>query len=202
MKVWTNGTGERFISNILILLADMLNIIGDIHRAFRIAWDENGRGEKLIQSFFDMLNAILELIHEINKSWRKAWNSGVGVSIMAHILSIATNLNKTVANLATKFKLAWKEGDVGTSIFKTLLGMVDDMLAAIDRMTDATAKWAKELDFTPLLKSIDSLLKPIRKITKKIWDGLDWGYQNILLPLSKFRIEEVLPRVLEGIGSG
>ena len=54
MEVWTNGTGQRFIENILILLADVLGIIGDTAGAFKRAWEGNGRGTRLIQSIFDM----------------------------------------------------------------------------------------------------------------------------------------------------
>ena len=128
MEVWTNGTGERFISNILILLATMLNIIGDIVKAFRLAWDENDRGTKLIQAIFDLLNAVLELVNEIGLSFREAWNeNNIGQSIFANILEIATNLIEAVALLGEGLKNAWKEGDVGTSIFSTMLKAIDDI---------------------------------------------------------------------------
>ncbi|MGC3033521.1 hypothetical protein, partial [Enterococcus faecalis] len=58
MEVWTNGTGQRFIENLLILLADVLNFIGDIAGAFRRAWEDDRRGTDLIQSIFDMWNSI------------------------------------------------------------------------------------------------------------------------------------------------
>ncbi len=61
-------------------------------------------------------------------------------------------------------------------------------------MTGATAKWAAKLNFTPLLNSIDTLLKAIRPVVKDVWDGLDWGgYQNLLLPLAKYTITQLIP---------
>lgn len=193
MKVWTNGTGKETAGNLIQLYADLLNIIGDIGRAFAQAWEKGGAGTKLIQSQFDALNAVLRLIHDIATSFRNAFNSGVGESIFSNLIRLGTNLNKIVENIAVQFDKAWKHGDVGTSIFKTLLGMVNDIVKVLADMAEYTAKWAKTLDFTPLLKSIDNLLKAIRPVTKDVWDGLAWAYEHVLLPLAKFYITKYLP---------
>ncbi len=193
MHVWDNGTGQRTVENILQLLADMLNIIGDIARAFAEAWEEGGRGTKFIQAIFNALNNVLELIHHIATSFREAWNDGTGERIAAHLIELFTGLANIIGNLASQFDKAWQHGNLGTSIFKTLLGMVDDMLAALSDMANYTANWAKKLDFTPLLQSIDTLLKSIRPVTKDVWDGLEWAYKNVLLPLAKFTITKLIP---------
>ncbi|MFS1013607.1 transglycosylase SLT domain-containing protein [Enterococcus casseliflavus] len=197
MEVWTNGTGQLFIENILILLADVLGIIGDIAGAFKRAWEDDGRGTRLIQSFFDMWNRILELLHEIAIAFRNAWNDGRGESIAANILEIYTNIFNTIGNIAEQLKMAWKEGKVGESIFGTILDAVDDLLGNINSMTKATEEWAKNLDFTPLLKAIDGLFKSIRPILKNVGDGLEWLYKNVLLPLASFFIEDYVPKYFD-----
>lgn len=264
LHVWDNGTGQKVMENLLQLLADMLNIIGDIARAFAEAWEEGGRGTRFIQTIFDSLNNILVAIHHIAESFREAWNAGdlgkqifanlldlatnlakfigdiakafdeawqhgnngtklwqawlnalnnilkifkdmvgsideawnhskLGVSIWSHLIEIVTGIGNTIGNLASQFDKAWQHGGVGTSIFKTLLGMVDDMLGALGDMATYTANWAKKLDFTPLLQSIDNLLRAIRPVTKDVWDGLAWAYKNVLLPLAGFTITKLLP---------
>lgn len=197
MEVWTNGTGQLFIENILILLADVLGIIGDIAGAFKRAWEDDGRGTRLIQSFFDMWNRILELLHEIAVAFRNAWNDGRGESIAGNILEIYTNIFNTIGNIAEQLKKAWKEGRVGESIFGTILDAVDDLLGNINSMTKATEEWAKNLDFTPLLKAIDGLFKSIRPILKNVGDGLEWLYKNVLLPLASFFIEDYVPKYFD-----
>lgn len=197
MEVWTNGTGQLFIENILILLADVLGIIGDIAGAFKRAWEDDGRGTRLIQSFFDMWNRILELLHEIAIAFRNAWNDGRGESIAANILEIYANIFNTIGNIAEQLKKAWKEGKVGESIFGTILDAVDDLLGNINSMTKATEEWAKNLDFTPLLKAIDGLFKSIRPILKNVGDGLEWLYKNVLLPLASFFIEDYVPKYFD-----
>nr|DAU34665.1 MAG TPA: Minor tail protein [Caudoviricetes sp.] len=197
MEVWTNGTGQKFIENILILLADVLGIIGDIAGAFKRAWEDNGRGTRLIQSIFDMWNRILELLHEVAVAFRNAWNDGRGESIAANILEIYTNIFNTIGNIAEQLKKAWKEGKVGESIFGTILDAVDDLLGNINGMTKATEEWAKNLDFTPLFKAIDGLFKSIRPILKNVGDGLEWLYKNVLLPLASFYIEDYVPKYFD-----
>lgn len=266
MEVWTNGTGQRFIENILILLADILYIIGDIARAFRIAWEENNRGTKLIQQIFDALNQWLEVLHDIAQSFRDVWNNGTGVevarqlldlftnlfhlietvgrafqnawnddgrgtaiiqsifnafieilklinsitisfdnafasgigeSILANVMEIITNIYNTVGNLAKSFREAWDENQRGQTIFEDILKVIDIVLETINEMTDATAVWADTLDFRPLLNSIDRLLKSIQPLTKNIGEGLKWFYENVLLPLASYTIEDLIPAFLD-----
>lgn len=272
LHVWDNGTGQKVIENLLQLLADMLNVIGDISRAFAEAWEESGRGTKFIQTIFNSLNNVLEAIHHIAQAFRDAWNTGdlgkrifanlldlatklvefvgdiaksfdeawqhgnagtrlwqawlnalnnildtykhivtsideawkhsnLGVSIWSHIIQIVTGVGNTIGNLAGQFDKAWQHGNVGTSIFKTLLGMVDDMLGSLGDMATYTANWAKKLDFTPLLQSIDNLLKAIRPVTKDVWDGLSWAYKNVLLPLAGFTITKIIPEFLNTLAA-
>jgi SLT domain-containing protein/Mg2+ and Co2+ transporter CorA len=266
MHVWDNGTGEKTVENLLQLLADMLNIIGDIAKAFSEAWEKNDAGTKLIQTIFNSLNDVLKLIHDIATSFRQAFNDnnlgeqifsnliklattladivgdfakafdaawekgnagtnlfkailnlanqvlvllnniatsfrnafndGTGEKIFSNILGIATDVFKIIGNFVGQFDKAWQHGNTGTSIFKTLLGMVNDMLGALKDMADYTVTWAKKLDFSPLLQSIDNLLQAIRPIAKDVWDGVAWGYENVLLPLAKFTITELVPNFL------
>lgn len=197
MEVWTNGTGQRFIENLLILLADVLNIIGDIAGAFRRAWEDDGRGTALIQSIFDMWNSILELLHSVATAFRDAWNDGTSESIAANILEIYTNIFKTIGNIADQLKKAWESNNTGREIFSIILGIIDDILSHINGITKATADWAKTLDFTPLLSSVKNLLKSIRPLADKVGEGLEWFYKNVLLPLASYTIQDLIPAFLD-----
>lgn len=202
MEVWTNGTGEQFISNILILVANLLGLVGDVAKAFKNAWDENERGTKLIQAIFDMWNAFLGLTNEVVKSFRDAWNENkLGESIIGNILEIVTNLIGAVGELGNGLRDAWKENEIGTSILITILGAFDGILEAINKASQSTKNWAKNLDFTPLLKSIDNLLRPIKSISKDVFDVLEWAYTNVLLPIAKVFIEDALPLFFQFLGS-
>lgn len=197
MKVWENGTGERTIGNILLLVAELGFWIGDIARAFRLAWDEAGRGEALIQSIFDAFNEVLELILAISGSWREAWNDGTGQRIAGHLLEIMTNIGNTIGNLSRGFREAWEEGDTGTEIAKTMLGAFEDVLSTINDMTRATSEWADNLNFSPILQSINGLFSSMRPTIQWILDLLSVLYTDVLLPIGKWVIEDAFPASID-----
>lgn len=192
-EVWNNGSGQALFEQIFQLLANILNIIGDIAKAFRIAWDDGGRGTALIQSIFDTFTNILELLNSIAVAFRNAWNDGVGVEIAKNILDIFTGIFNVVGTLAERLKIAWETNNLGQSILSTILGIFNDLLGHINGMVKATEEWAKTLDFTPLLTSIQTLLKAIRPLADNIGGGLEWFYKNVLLPLAGFTIEKIIP---------
>lgn len=192
-EVWNNGSGQALFEQIFQLLANILNIIGDIAKAFRIAWDDGGRGTALIQSIFDMFTNILELLNSIAVAFRNAWNDGVGVEIAKNILDIFTGIFNVVGTLAERLRIAWETNNLGQSILSTILGIFNDLLGHIDGMVKATEEWAKMLDFTPLLTSIQTLLKAIQPLADNIGAGLEWLYKNVLLPLAGFTIENIIP---------
>lgn len=269
MEVWTNGTGAIFIGNILKLLADVLNIIGDVAKTFKDAWNDGGRGTKLIQTIFNALNAVLDLLHAIATSFRDAWNDGTGVSIAknlidlftniaaiieavakafrnawvddgngtklissflkmfdsilgllnsiaksfkdawndggigekiaGNLLGIYTNIFNTISGLANQFKSAWNSAGLGQTIFNDILKIINSVLDSLKGVTKSTSDWAKTLDFRPLLNSIDGLLKAIQPLTKNIGDGLQWFYNNVLLPLAGFTITKLIPAFLDAL---
>lgn len=201
-SAWNGGNlGERIFANLITLVTNLVGLIGDIAKAFDNAWNHGNTGTKLIQSILNALNAVIKVLNNIAVAFRNAWNSGAGEKIASNLYKIFTNIFNTVSALGGQFDKAWQHGGVGTSIFKTLLGMVNDMLGALNDMTGATVKWASKLDFTPLLQSIDRLLKAIRPVVKDVWNGLDWGYQNILLPLAKYTITNLIPTFFDALAA-
>lgn len=201
-SAWNGGNlGERIFANLITLVTNLVGLIGDIAKAFDNAWNHGNTGTKLIQSILNALNAVIKVLNNIAVAFRNAWNSGAGEKIASNLYKIFTNIFNTVSALGGQFDTAWQHGGVGTSIFKTLLGMVNDMLGALNDMTGATVKWASKLNFTPLLQSIDGLLKTIRPVVKDVWDGLDWGYQNILLPLAKYTITNLIPTFFDALAA-
>ena len=196
-EVWNNGTGEQFISNILVLLTDIFNIIGDIATALQTAWNDNGTGEALIQSYFDRWNAFLELIHTIADDFREVWNNGTGIEVCKNIFEIVTNINETVANLRERFSLAWKENDTGKGIIQSILDIFNIILGTINDITADTEEWSEKLDFSPLLTAIQGLLESLEPLAENIGSGLEWFYKNVLLPLAGWTIEDVIPAFID-----
>lgn len=199
MEVWTNGTGEEFIGNILRLLTTVLNIIGDIARAFRSAWDDNGRGTALIQSIFDMWNSVLNLLIIVGETFRTVWNDGTGERIAANILEIYTNVYSTISELVDRFSEAWLEASNGERIFGVILGIIEKITGTVNEITLATREWAESLNLKPLLSATAGMLESLEPIIASALDGLSWLYQNVLLPIAKWALENGLPAAIDMI---
>lgn len=80
-RVWNNGSGERYVTDILQHFGDVFGVIGDISGALKTAWDDGGRGDALVQSYIDKWSAYLELLHEVTGAFREVWNDGSGEQI-------------------------------------------------------------------------------------------------------------------------
>lgn len=131
VDVWTNGTGERFISNILVLLTDVFNIIGDIAETFRNAWNDSGTGEALIQSYFDRWNAVLELLHTIAEAFRNVWNNGTGETFIKNILLLFTDIFNIIGDITTALQTAWNDNGTGEALIQSYFDRWNSLLELI-----------------------------------------------------------------------
>lgn len=195
LEVWTDGHGQELLEAWLTLLGTILFIIGDIAAAFSAAWDV--AGYDLVASLFEMLTNIGWLLNSIGLAFREAWNDGTGISIATHILQIFANINYTISELAKRLEEAWEANGNGVAIWSAILGIVDDTLRSINRITAATLKWAKEIDLEPLISGFRDLLESIRPVVDILTDGLAWAYENVLLPFATWLIELAVPAALE-----
>lgn len=177
MEVWTNGTGQRFIENILILLADILYIIGDIARAFRIAWEENNRGTKLIQQVFDALNQWLEVLHDIAQSFRDVWNNGTGVEVARQLLDLFTNLFHLIETVGQAFQNAWNDGGRGTAIIQSIFNAFVEILNLINSITtsfdNAFASGIGESILANIMEIITNIYNTVGNLAKSFREAWD-----------------------------
>lgn len=134
LNVWTNGTGQKVCENILKLLQTILNIIGDIAKAFDTAWNKGNLGTKVIQAMFNSLNSVLELLGVIGNTFRKVWNDGTGVEICTNILEILKNIFTITGQIADSFKNAWSAG-LGKEIITDILNLLNGCLRIIKDIT-------------------------------------------------------------------
>ncbi|WP_281830378.1 phage tail protein, partial [Lactobacillus amylolyticus] len=191
-----NNLGEQIISNIIKLLTTVASTVGTIAKAFDDAWKHGNLGTEVFKAILTAANNVIILINDIASSFQKAFSSNLGVKMFSDILTIAKDVFQVIGNFASQFDKAWQAGNTGTGIFKAILGIIDVVLDDLKDMADYTVAWSSKLDFTPLLESIQTLLNAIKPITKDVFDGLKWGYENILLPLAKFTITELVPNFL------
>ena len=55
----------------------------------------------------------------------------------------------------------------------------------------------KEIDLTPLIDSLKALKEAMKPITKQLFDGLRWAWDNIFVPIIQWSAEILLPAVID-----
>lgn len=155
------------------------------------------------------LEGYLSPLDEINKMEKKDTDtssgsgSGGGVDpskmfetkpIESNVMSLAEKVKKAFAEMFAPLADAWQI--YGPSIKKSLGKIKQDFVDFFVEIGTATVDWAKNLDWKPLLSSVDNLLQKLEPLIDLILDGLAWAYENVLLPFGKWTIEKGLPAVI------
>lgn len=96
------------------------------------------------------------------------------------VIGSLDSLNKAFSKHAESFK-------------KTLVKMKNDFVDFGKQIGTSTANWFVNLNWEPLIGSFDKLLKAIEPFTDTILDSLGFAYEDVLLPLGKWAIEDAAP---------
>lgn len=187
-------------SKIQDLATDAKKYLGDFFGPFQSSWKKEGNATvTAAKTAFSNLGS---LAGSVGKSFMTVWTNGSGEKTLTTTLKIAQNLFNTIGNLAQAFKTAWDYAGTGTSIIQNIFNLGNSILGTIERITSATANWAKTLDFTPLLSSINTLLQNLQPLTDNIGTGLEWFWSNVLLPIGSWTIQDAVPTFLGMLSSG
>ena len=197
-----NNTGEQMLQAIMNLLNTIVQIITSIGQAFINAWNSGNAGQAMLQAIMTAITNVVSFVNSIGQAFIVAWNqAGLGESIMGHIISIITNIANAIGNIAQRLQEAWQENNNGIQIWTAILGIVDSVLGFIDRITEATANWAAQLNFTPLMESVRNILQAIKNLVDTIGEVLGNVYQSVVLPFLGWVIETALPGLINLLAS-
>ncbi len=199
--VWTDGTGENLVSSILKYVKSIVDTIGKIAGAFDRAWNKGNKGKKMIKSILTSATKFYNMLTAISDSIGTAFESPSGEKFFENILGIITNISNFVGNLAGQFTAAWSNAGLGNQIMTHLLDLVNSITGFVERITSSLATWAGELDFTPLLENLDSLLVGFTSLTDAIGGTLGDAFEQVLLPLASWTIEDSGPAALDTLST-
>lgn len=161
LTVWTGGTGESIVDNILKTFININTIITNISENFRTAWD-TGVGLSIVEKIAGIFETILTHITNITQKTAK-WSSSVNFE------PLLTALNGVLTPLKGIFDLAGKWAEkVWEKVFLPL------------------ASWAIEEAVPAALGAIGGALALIKAVGEKAgkWLGIIWD--NFLSKVAKF----------------
>ena len=115
------------------------------------------------------------------------------VEIPSNILDFANNLKETFSPLAKEFEI------IGNSFKNNFAIPVGNYIKenVLPRFLNSTREKLKQIDFSNLNISLERLFKVSSKFTNKLFDGLNWAWENIFLQMSKWGAESFLPKFID-----
>ena len=171
------------------------NVLARIFDPFKEAWA--AEGQNTINSMKTALGYVWQLIKDIGKSFLDVWTNGSGTLVLTNILQIFQGIFNLVGNIAAGLDEAWNKNETGTAIVQALFDIFNTILDTIKQIISSTAEWAGELDFSPLLTSVQTLLEAIAPFAETVGDGLAWFWDNVLLPIAGWAIQTAVPTFLD-----
>ena len=158
-----------------------------IFTPFKQAWDKNG--VKVTDSMRFAFEGVWSIIKSIGGSFTDVWSNGTGEQVSEHLLGIWTNINNTIGYVSRNFSSAWSDSS-GTKIIQDILDIFNDILDTIENIT------ADTIDFSPLITSFENVTSALKPLTADIFDGIEWFWDNILLPMASWTISTLIPTFL------
>ena len=175
-------------------------IFSGLFAPLKQSWLDNG--PEVMHSLTNLFASAKQLAKDVGSSFIQVWNvEGYGKAITDNLLITFANLAQSVANLITQFDKAWVSGDTGTNILRHLGDILVTLSGFFRDASESIKDWSSNLDFSPLLESFDNVLASANPVVRAIGNLLLWFLNNILLPITKWGLEQGLPEVFELIAA-
>ncbi len=76
-----------------------------------------------------------------------------------------------------------------------------ESLSRFEDILSRIKKTAEKFDLGKISSSLDGLKRKLEPLGKAAWEGIKWGYDNVLEPLALWTVNEAVPKFLDAIGS-
>ena len=159
------------------------------------AWEKVGDFVK--KSWKYAMDEVFKLGKSIARDFWKVWEQEKTQKIFENILKIIGWIGQTVGNLARQFRKAWDENDTGLHILENIRDIILIITEHFEKMAEATAKWAAELDFSPILTKFNEWLDSLKPVVDNLMGVVEDFYTTVILPLAKWATEEGGPQLLQ-----
>lgn len=170
-------------------------VLSQIFQPLKTTWENQGKF--VMDSWKYALEEIDLLAKSVGSDFIAVWNQPTTISVLENMLIIIGDIGLIVGNLANRLKEAWETNDIGLHILENIRDIFATIIEHIRNAADYTVEWSKKLDFAPLLESINGLLEALKPLTDNIGANLEWFWNNVLLPIAGWTIEDAIPVFLD-----
>ena len=133
-EVWTNGTGQAIVENILVLFTDIFNIVGQLGQVLANAWNNAGTGTAIIQNIANLFISLQEFVNSIANSllqWTMTPEFQLAINA---ILTAVKDLSSWLSQIG-QWLLVMYEQYVAPVVDK-ILGLISKIIVALGSVWD------------------------------------------------------------------
>lgn len=159
------------------------------------AWSNVGK--EVVEAWKNAFESVKKLLEDIGRDFLKVWNQPKTVKMLENILRIFRDIGLIVKNLADGLDKAWNKNNTGLHILEAIRDIFAIIIQHVQNMTSATAEWADNLDFSPILNAFKDWVESMAPVVDAISGAFEDFYTNVLLPLGKWSIEKGLPELIQ-----
>lgn len=166
----------------------------------KAAWEK--MKSYVLGSWEFMCDKLKSLWGAVAETFWRVWEEEATQKIFENIFRIVGDIMRIVGTLAGKIEEAWRANDNGYRILSSLRDIIGDIVQHVADATYATLLWAQQLDLVPLFTAIaDVLQNQIVPAVDNVLDLLLYLYKEVVLPLAKYVIENILPVLTRAFGN-
>lgn len=161
-KAFDSPAGVQFFSNILSIVTNISNFIGNIAEGLDEAWEKAGLGDSIMLNLLNLFNSITGFVERITGSLAK-WAGGLDFT------PILTSINTLLEGV--------------TSLSDAIGGVLGD---AFETVLLPLASWVFEKGAPAAIETFSSLLDGLGTIINTIRPGLEHFYDKVLKPIGSW----------------
>lgn len=155
LDVWSNGTGLDIVKNYISIFDSLVQIIGNVAKAFKIAWDNAGSGKGIIQSISDIIKTIQQFTLDVADSILKWTISPEFQEALNKVFEVIKDIFEIINEIA-QWILKMYETYIKPVIDEKLLPAISSIITALGDIWKVIKPTVDNI-----IKTVETRLEPI-----------------------------------------
>lgn len=204
-EAWTElDYGTTLFNDITAIVDTLLEHIRNVGEEFK-SWTVELDFKPVMKSFDGILQSIEPLTDALGNVFEDMFST-VLLPLVQYVLEeaapkimdVIADIIKGFANLTDGIHSAWQELSFGEKVVKGVSDIVNTLLDYLEKAGQAFKRWAAEVDFKPLMKGFDELLKAMQPVADFVGGTLSHVFEAFLKYV-QYLVEEIFPEWEEAI---
>ena len=191
LKMWNEDATVDMLTNILLIVGDIMTVIGNIARKFREAWDSGNTGLHILENIRDIFAILIAHVRDVTK-YMMLWSAALDFEPLLDSVELLTEKLKKVAAFV---------GNVFEDVMKNVvLKYINYMITeGIPHLFNTIGEIIDAFDFVKLRHQLVPLEKAFEGMLENIHEGITNAIGNIGKAVGAFTQSEEFQKFLDAI---